>query len=381
MTRRCRNIMLVVSSMAHGGAERVASTLANAWAERGDRVYIVLTYIGNRSVAYSLHERVTVVPLEISSGFLNRVLPPYAKIRALRKLAKRLVPDVVVSFLTNVNVVAIAACAGTRIPLVVSERVDPAARVEVPWWLRTARTLLYQFASGLVVQTSVAATRHKSGIVRAPPIWVIPNPLPQSLFDSELRADTDATSELRVVAMGRLVPQKQFDQLIKACALAFAGRQGWSLSIWGKGECKTSLERLITELELQQRVRLCGTTDRPWSELSRAQVFAMTSAYEGFPNAMLEAMALALPCVVFDCPSGPHDLASENKAAALVPLNDIDALASELRSLADDPARRRLLGRTAAASVRERYSEKSVLMLWDLVFSALDPANRNSVQE
>jgi glycosyltransferase involved in cell wall biosynthesis len=102
--------------------------------------------------------------------------------------------------------------------------------------------------------------------------------------------------------------------------------------------------------------------------MARAQLFALTSDYEGFPNAMLEAMALGLPAVAYDCNSGPRDLTDGGRVGVLVPPGDEIALAHTLRKLADDPGRRNALGTAGADFVAKRFSESSVISRWDKVF-------------
>lgn len=358
--------------MAAGGAERVASTLANAWSVRGDKVWIVPTFLGDVHSAYPLHSDISLVRLRISASGLLQPFRPLLKIRALRALVRSISPDVVVSFLTNVNALALVALRSEHIPVIVSERVDPAARVEIPWYYRAARTVLYRFAAALVVQTSAAGESYRAAIIRPPRIWVIGNPLPQSLHLSSTRADL-LSGKPHVVAMGRLVPQKRFDLLIRAFDRAVGDEKAWTMAIWGDGPDEASLQRLIEELGLQSRVFLRGPTNEPWKELASGRIFALTSAYEGFPNAMLEAMALGLPCVAFDCPSGPSDLAANGSAAVLVQSGDVGALASELKKLASDPDRQARLGREAATSVRARFSEETITAKWDELFDAVDP--------
>src|SRR5690606_11993195 len=118
---------------------------------------------------------------------------------------------------------------------------------------------------------------------------VIPNPLPPELLDAPVAPRTpNAQGRRQILAMGRLVPQKQFDVLIRAFAAIAPDHPDWDLVIWGEGPMRSELMRLITEGGLTVRVSLPGRTDVPWVELSRASAFALTSAVEGFPNVLLE---------------------------------------------------------------------------------------------
>lgn len=137
---------------------------------------------------------------------------------------------------------------------------------------------------------------------------------------------------------------------------------------------RAQLEAQIASLGLQSRIRLPGRTDTPWEALQQSDVFALTSRAEGFPNAMLEAMALGMPCVAVDCPSGPREISQDGRYALLTPLDDEDALTKNLEQLMSDAEQRRVLGTAAAEHVRRRYSLASVLEQWDKVFHAVLPS-------
>lgn len=367
-----RRIVLLIGEMAVGGAERVVATLANAWSAHGSQVWLVPTFLGSRTLGYDLRPDVKVAFLadRVPLRTFSRWTMPYRKARALRALVEEIGPDVVVSFLTNVNILAICALANLRVPIVISERTDPAAGRELHWLLHALRSVLYQFADALVVQTSSAASGYRKRILRAPPVRVIANPLPGQLEYAELRA-AHAERGGTVVAMGRLTESKGFDILLQSFAKEFADLPEWRLVIWGEGPLRDRLLSLIVQTGLRGRAELRGITTEPWKALASGQLFALPSAYEGFPNAMLEAMAVGLPCVAFDCPSGPRDLSSDGAAAVIVPLGDGASLGRELRRLALDPAARAVLGTRAAGHVRAAYSESQVLSNWD---SALDSA-------
>jgi GalNAc-alpha-(1->4)-GalNAc-alpha-(1->3)-diNAcBac-PP-undecaprenol alpha-1,4-N-acetyl-D-galactosaminyltransferase len=366
-----RRIVLLVGEMAVGGAERVAATLANAWTSRGTEVWLVPTYLGSRTIKYALRDEVELAFLadRMESMPAGRRRWALHKAQALRNLVVELQPDVVVSFLSNVNALAILALAGLHVPLVISERTDPASGRELHWMLHITRRVLYQFATRLVVQTPSARDRYRERILRMPPTDVIPNPLSSELERMPVRADHPDRGGT-IMAMGRLTPSKGFDILVRAFGREFANRPEWQLSIWGEGPLRESLDALIRDLGLTERVHLQGLTMEPWMALARGQIFALPSAYEGFPNAMLEAMALGVPVVAFDCPSGPRELSAGGSAAVVIALGDERALGSELLRLANDATARRALGSRAAAHARAAYSESSVLARWDETLDA-----------
>jgi glycosyltransferase involved in cell wall biosynthesis len=359
--------MLLVSSMHAGGAERVAATLANAWALRGESVTLVPTFSGRGRCFYPLVSDVNLVWLADSLGSPRpRVSASLRKLRALRRLVRNQQPDVIISFLTNVNVMVLLGTAGLRIPVIACERTNPGASTNVGRVLGWLRRLLYGRASMVTVQAvgSVEPMRRLAPRIRA--LEVIANPLPPELPDHPLATRVrDASGRYRLAAMGRFVPAKQFDQLVQAFTGLADQFPDWDLVIWGDGPQRGALTRQIQGSGMSHRIFLPGRTDKPWDALASVHAFALVSAVEGFPNVLLEAMALGLPCLAVDCPSGPREMTREGEDALLVPPADMNALVQGLRRLMRDDALRDTLARRAAFSVRQRYSLPAILAQWD----------------
>lgn len=361
-------ILFFVGSMNAGGAERVAAELANAWVQRGDEVCLVPTFLGTTDSFYPLDERVQFTPLRHELGWFPPGLTPVRKWRAVRRVYRTFKPDVVVSFLTNVNVNVLIALRGVPTPVVVCERTNPVVSQSAGKQLKALRRRLYPRAARVVVQTQDAAQAFKKAEPQLGDIAVVPNPIAQALALTTMAQQIEKTKQCQLVAMGRLVPSKQFDQLIQAFGMIAERFPEWSLHIYGEGPERARLEQRAELVGLKDRIFLPGKTPEPWQRLQHAQLFALTSAYEGFPNVLLEAMTLGLPCVTVDCPSGPKELSSQGRDAVLVPLNDPAALEQALSELMADSRLRGVLGMRASTSVRERYGMPSILMQWDHIF-------------
>lgn len=364
-------IVLLVSSMHGGGAERVAATLTGAWADRGDAVTLLATYSGRGECRYALHPGVEFLYLaDCAKGLVGGRASYPRRLLRLRRLIEDRKPDVVVSFLANVNIAAILSTWRLGIPLIVCERTDPHASTDYGYLFRVLSRVLYPWADLVTLQTEAAAADYRAHHPRLRRVAVIPNPVPGELLQIDL-APAAGESRRRIVAMGRLAPEKQFDQLIEVFRSMAPRFPQVDLWIWGGGPLHAALERQIESAGLQGRVRLPGRTDMPWMELSMAEVFVLTSAYEGFPNVLLEAMALGLPCVAYDCPSGPREIAEGGLAAVLVRPNDRTALEAAIAGLLDSPDERLALGRRAAASVRARYGLEAIVAQWDSLIASV----------
>lgn len=358
-------ILLLTSSMNTGGAERVASTLANGWTSRAYQVTIMPTFSGRGECFYELSPEVRLVYLAdlVSSrvrSFVNRV----ARLYAIRRFIITERPDVVVSFLSDVNVAAVVASAGLGIPVIICERIDPFA-MPLPGLLQLARRLTYPFADALMVQTHAVATKCASDWALRR-IRVIPNPIPEQLLNVP-RCERIGEMK-RLLSVGRLAEQKQFGVLINVFSALSEKHVDWALQIIGEGYLRNALQQLIADLNLKGRVELRGRTENIGKELAQADAFVLTSKYEGFPNALLEAMAVGLPCVAFDCPSGPREISMNGEAAFLAPEGDEQALTLALDRLMSDADLRHQLGQCARTSVIERFSLDKILVQWDLLF-------------
>jgi glycosyltransferase involved in cell wall biosynthesis len=161
-----------------------------------------------------------------------------------------------------------------------------------------------------------------------------------------------------------LEPQKQFDYLLRAFARCSSRHAEWSLAIIGEGSERKNLEQIAVELGIADRVRWLGVVAQPERVLLEASIFVLSSRYEGFPNALLEAMSSGLAAVSFDCPSGPAEIIRHEIDGLLVPPQDLEGLAAALDRLMADEVLRERLGRRAT-EVSERFALKSVAGLWE----------------
>lgn len=360
-------ILFLISSLNSGGAERVASTLCNAWSARGDSVLLVPTFSGGGAPFYKMRDDVVVTYLSDLLETKGRKSKRYfERLKTLRSLVRNSTPDIVISFLPNVNVAALLATAFTKVPNVICERSDPSMMPIGRLW-RSACNASYRFADLLTVQTeAVKASIPKvyGGLSR---VAVVPNPLPEGLLD--YRAGLNAGKERKVLlSLGRLSEEKRVGQIIDVFTDLSPHFPDWDLHIYGDGPERDQHAFTVERRGLKHRVFLQGKTCVPWSVMAAADAFVMNSRFEGFPNALMEAMGVGLPCVASDCPSGPREISRGGNDALLIPSGDSSSLHSALSCLMSDSDLRRDLGERARESVVTRYSLNAVLEIWDELF-------------
>ncbi len=368
-----RRLTLVVPSLALGGAERVVSRMANHWAAAGDTVSVI-TLSGAECDTYTLDPAVTRIALDLMRGsrfLLEGLYHNWLRVGKVEDAIRKTKPDTVISFTDRMNVVALAACRNLKVDTVVAERIDPSQqRIGYSW--AKLRRWVYPKARALVVQTQ-AVREQLTPMMRGQSIYVIPNYIDAPAASPSPQPRAKANGKLQLAAMGRLDYQKGFDLLINAFAKAAANQPNWSLVILGEGPERRRLEEQIHTHGLEPRVRLLGWVSEPNAVLRDCDAFVLSSRYEGFPNALLEAMALGLPAVAVDCPSGPADIIRPEVDGLLVPLSDLPALTAALRRLMTDEGLRARLGKQAV-DVVDRFSSDRYYARWDAVLRGDPPS-------
>ena len=360
-------IMFVIYSMIPGGAERVAATLINHWVSSGDEL-ILVTITSAEIDFYELDGRIKRMPLNLaraSRNWRDSILNNFQIIMQLREVMHHVNPDVVLSFMDLVNLRVLLAAFGTRMPVVVGERVDPTQH-PIGKIARVLRWLLYRRAYAVVLQTH-GIVHWASRFVSCKAIHVIPNPI----GDQFLKPNPTISEHARkIVAMGRLEFQKGFDLLLRAFAQCAGGHPDWTLDIFGEGSERIRLQALANHLGIADRVRLPGVIKDPERVLRQFDIFILSSRYEGFPNALLEAMTCGLAVISFDCRSGPREMIENGVNGVLVPPLDVDALVKAMARLMGDEDERKRLGERAVA-VAERFSLARVSQMWRSVLESV----------
>ena len=355
-------IICVIPNMGPGGAERAMARLSAALSTKHD--VVVVTWQAPDAVSfYTLPSSVKLVNLSLVGGAgLARGWRLFRRFSSLRNLVADLRPNLVLSFMDTTNVIAVTACLGTGVPVVVSERTDPAVH-SLPVAKRILRDVAYNFADKVVVQTERVRSYFSPHLQSR--IVVIPNPAPRPLRVA-IPDRPGVNGRYRIMGLGRLSWEKGFDRLIAAFGSIAGLHPDWDLVIFGEGDQRSELEGLVRALGLDDRIRLPGLTCAPEQELAASHIMVLPSRYEGFPNALAEAVATGLPAVAFEGISGAEDLIkSECTGLHVCPQGDAtQQLASALHCLMADSAKRVRFG-LEAQSHAAHWDPEMVHKRWE----------------
>lgn len=356
---RITRVFFLIPSLRAGGAERVASLLMNEWYEDKHYEIIACTFDPKKNDFYLLHKgikRLTIEPLEAPQDLLGRLALITKRLIVMRRLLKQTRPDVIVSFLDRPGLLSILASWGLGIPVIVSERTNPRFYNDGNLYDKIKKKL-FSWRGVFVAQTKEIAS-WASQFMSPEKIFVIPNPV-----SPEFERRIDVQREPIILSVGRLCMEKGFDMLIEAFAKIAAQYPQWKLIIVGGGEEEKRLRTLIVQHNLKTQVFLPGASSNTKEYLNRASIYVTSSRVEGFPNALLEAMAAGVPPISFDFSCGPRDIIDHQKNGLLVRANDIEKLAESMAYLIENGAMREILGQNAE-KVREIYSLQNIAERW-----------------
>jgi len=330
MSLQSEKIAILLPDLRGGGVERVRLILAHEFARHGYTPEFVLM----RSRGELLEEALeSFAVVELGADRLRHV--PVLLARYLRERR----PEVVLAAMWPLTGIAILAnmLTGNRSRLVVSEHNDlrhsPSITRANRFILRRLGRYLYGHAAAVVaISDGVAESLTVCTGLRRESITVINNPIRPPTATSGTAVFEDALSwwqqaKWKIVAIGNLKEQKAHDDLLEAFAILSREMPGCRLLVLGEGLLRSQLESQITELELQGMVRLPGFDPNPYPYLKNADLFVLSSRWEGLGNVIVEALSVGVPVVSTDCASGPSELLAEGEFGLLTEVGDPSALA------------------------------------------------------
>lgn len=350
-----KKVLLAITSLTGGGAERVVSVWAKELKENGYDVSILVCE--RFKDEYKIAEGINVYSIskqgETFGGY--SLLKRY---KIFRKTIKEISPDVVINFLPKMQIWMMFATFGRKIRRVETIRISP--------WHATIKGVAkkiwekcFKRADAVILQTAEQGEYYSKKVQKK--CFVVYNPVAEQYKQNP---KTEYEKAIQFVGAGRLCEQKNFPLMINAFKIAVEKYPQLKLSIYGAGKESyvEKLNSIIKEKGLIDNVFLMGRCNDMPNVLKKADAFLMTSDFEGLPNALIEAMCVGLPCVSTNCKTGPKDLIDNYENGYLVPVGDVDAVAEAIIKIAElAPEQAKAIGDKARQKVLDLCGEKKSL--------------------
>lgn len=358
-------VMLVIPRMTNGGAERVMATLANELAKRNYKVRIIT--LTSEESFYKLSSDVEIIGANYEfnkKSFLKRnidlVINGLKSIPYLYIQIKKWQPEIMISFLTHTIILSILMKVFfSEMQLIVSERNEPRRR---SWPTRFITKYVYTLADDIVCQSREVATFFPE--YAQSKIKIIENPINEEALP-------DVFPERRkkvIVGVGRLFEQKNFSLLIDSFSDLTQVFPEYKLEIYGEGPLRETLQQKIDNLGLEDKIMLMGVKKNVMKYVADAELFVMSSNYEGFPNALVEAMASGLPVISTDFSTGVAREIIKKENGLIVPVNDRAALSAAIKDILTEDKMREKMGKENQ-KIRENLSVKKITDKWVEIFN------------
>ena len=323
-----KKVLLAITSLRGGGAERVVSVWSKELKEQGYDVSILVCE--RFEDEYDIDEGINIYSIA-AKGETFGGYSLLKRLKLFRKTLKEIKPDVVINFMPKMQIWMMLATFFRKVRKIETIRISPwhAERKGVTKWLANK---CFKRSDAVILQTAEQGEYYSKKIQKK--CFVVYNPVAKQYKENP---KTEYQKAVNFVGAGRLCDQKNFPLMINAFKLALEKNPELKLSIYGKGseDYIEKLNSIIKENNLEQNVKLMGRTSDMATTLKNADAFLMSSNFEGLPNALIEAMCIGLPCVSTDCRTGPKDLIDDGKNGYLVPTGDVNAFANAIINVAN----------------------------------------------
>ncbi len=351
-------IMFLIPRMGSGGAERVISILANEFGNRNNTVHIAQLVMSDSF--YDLNSDIELSGMNIKIRRNNKFVAIWDQGRFflkglghIRNQIKTFKPDVIISFMRQTCIMMwVLKMIGVKTKLICSERNDPTVQNVA---IRFLMKHVFAASDILVCQGKGVADYFSNVKNRV----IIPNPVADR---SELYVPFEKRRKV-VTAIGRLDKQKNFELLIRSFESVHKMNPEYRLEIYGEGPMRESLQKLINDLSSNSYISLMGAHKDVLERIADTELFVMSSNYEGFPNALAEAMSIGLPVISTDFFTGTARELIGQKNGVLVPVGDVEEMAKAIDRLLNDDELRRNAG-VLNKSISSKFGIKNIVNQW-----------------
>ncbi len=343
-----KRILFIVPFLSSGGAERVVSIWSSELANMDADIHLLVFYRVENE--YLVNDKVKIHAIKENKEQYDK-MSKFNKIKFLRAKLKSLNPDIIIPFISHVGLMANIARVGLQTKMIETIRNNPqySPKNKV---IRLLRNISVLTSNGCIVQNEEQKNyfpkwSHKK-------IYVFANPISDEFIQAERTINDSGI--LSITAVGRLEHQKNHTMLIKA--FSKLKNLDLMLNIYGEGSLKDNLQSIINDLELSNRIKLCGRSNNIKEAFISTDLFILSSNAEGMPNALMEAMALGLPCISTDCPTGPSDIIDNEINGVLIPVDNEKALINAVNNMIDNPEEAYQMGKRAKEKMKSNYAAK-----------------------
>ena len=354
-----KRVVFVNHCLTGGGSEKAMTIIANYFVSKGIDVTMIL--LNDEERTYYVDPRIRIIECYCPIKG-NKIIWHIKRIMTIRNVIKKCRAKVVITFMWDINMNVILACLVLNKKIIASERCDP--KHETRKLLKVAMKFILPLSDYTVFQTDQVQQYYPICIQKRS--CVIPNAIANDLppINREKIAN-------KIVAIGRLMEQKNFSLLINAFKKVSNKYPTYELFIYGEGPLKCELQTQINQLELSDKVFLEGYVSNIYEEISDASIYVNSSSYEGISNAMLEAMAMGIPSICTDCPVGGAKMIIKNEInGILISVDDEEALYNALIVLIESKTMAKKLSENAAL-IREKLSVDEIGKKWMELYDKL----------
>lgn len=350
-------IMLCISQLKKGGAERVMCNLANYFVLNND---VILYSLKNYEPAYELNKDIKLVINRSYAGKLKNNISRFKELNNIIKLEK---PEIILSFLPQPSFFCLLLKLFNRIKVIVSVRNDPRQEYKKVSF-KLLQKILFPLADGFVFQTEDAKKSFSKRIQKKSVI------IANSLDSKFLVEPFCGTRKNEIVTVGRLFDQKNHIMLIDAFKKFHEIKKMYKLVIYGTGPKEEEIKQYIDKVGLKNSITLAGQVDNINDYIRDSKMFILSSDYEGMPNALMEALAMGIPCIATDCPcGGPRTLIKNGFNGFLVPIKDSEELSKKMIELEENSELQEKIALNASKSMKQ-YNPIVINKLWeDYIYS------------
>lgn len=362
-------IVLIAETLQQraGGTERVLSTMAQYWHHHGHEVMLLTFDRLEGQRFYNFPEEMAWFKINnqsippqfrwIPSHFIKRVL-------TARTLLKKNLPDVMIALGDRMGIFSVVVARSLGIPIAISDRDHPLKRKLAKRW-QILKKWVSPFTTRLVVMSKAQSRCYPLPLQKK--INIIPNPILVPKITKKIKVGFPKPF---ILSIGRLHVQKGQDLLIEAFGRLAHRHPQWNLIILGEGRRRNQLQKQIIQLGLENRIQMPGILDDPPRVMAHAAFFVLSSRWEGFPNALMEAMANGLPVISFDCDFGPQDIIRNHIDGVLVEAENISALSQAMESFIKEPKLRIEYGQKAQ-EILKRFHVEKIMSQWDALIGEM----------